>query len=247
MSQPLRKLNSYYITRGTETDPNTYYNTNCRNVDYSRKNKNCATETPLGNKNQPDTGNCTIIDWMGNGPSTLRTNYLEQLKPPQTERTMIRIRAIIIPKTISFIFIFCNHIFLLNCCPPVLKSCAWNKFSFILSWGRVNKLYHMEPFISFILVKKIKNRQKSFKFQKWYITRTLHTYRLEMILSCTPSAFFKDVKKKHSQTKEGSLAHYNTLNKVFFFTFISLLFKQQEESRSLNAFWKHKTSNKNKL
>ncbi|MFS8014310.1 hypothetical protein Hanom_Chr15g01343071 [Helianthus anomalus] len=53
--------------------------------------------------------------------------HLPQLKPPQTERTIMRIKAIIIPRTISFIFIFCSHIFLLICVPCVLKSCAYNK------------------------------------------------------------------------------------------------------------------------
>ena len=54
----------------------------------------------------------------------MEKTHLPQLKPWQTERTIMRIKAIIIPKTISFIFMFCNHIFLLNWVPCCLKPCA---------------------------------------------------------------------------------------------------------------------------
>lgn len=57
--------------------------------------------------------------WSHNGKT-----HLEQLKPPQTERTIMRIMAIMIPRTISFIFIFWNHIFLLILVPCCRKSCA---------------------------------------------------------------------------------------------------------------------------
>lgn len=40
---------------------------------------------------------------------------------------MIRISAMIIPRTMSLIFMFCNHIFLLTFVPCCLKSCACNK------------------------------------------------------------------------------------------------------------------------
>jgi hypothetical protein len=44
-------------------------------------------------------------------------------------RTIMRIRAIKIAKTISFIFIFCSHIFLRILVPEFLKSCACLKIS----------------------------------------------------------------------------------------------------------------------
>ena len=51
-------------------------------------------------------------------------HFPPQLNPRQTERTMIRINAIKIPKTINLIFMFCSHIFLRIFVPLVLKSCA---------------------------------------------------------------------------------------------------------------------------
>lgn len=53
--------------------------------------------------------------------------YFEQLNPRQTDRTIMRIRAIKIANTISFIFMFCSHIFLRILVPEFLKSCAWLK------------------------------------------------------------------------------------------------------------------------
>ena len=48
------------------------------------------------------------------------------LKPLQTDRMMMRINKMRIPKTINLIFMFWNHIFLLILVPCCLKSCAWN-------------------------------------------------------------------------------------------------------------------------
>lgn len=52
------------------------------------------------------------------------TYLLPQLNPPHTDRTMIKINAMIMARTISFIFMFCSHIFLLIFVPCVLKSWA---------------------------------------------------------------------------------------------------------------------------
>lgn len=52
--------------------------------------------------------------------------WYQQLNPRHTDKTMMRIRAIIIPNTINLIFMFLSHIFLLIWVPCVLKSCAWN-------------------------------------------------------------------------------------------------------------------------
>lgn len=43
------------------------------------------------------------------------------------DKIMMRMSATIIPKTISFSFIFCHHIFLLIFLPCCLKSCACNQ------------------------------------------------------------------------------------------------------------------------
>lgn len=48
----------------------------------------------------------------------------QQWKPWQTDRIIIRIRAMMIPKTMSLIFMFCSHIFLFILVPCCLKSCA---------------------------------------------------------------------------------------------------------------------------
>lgn len=53
--------------------------------------------------------------------------HFPQLNPWQTESTMMRINAIMMPNTISLIFMFCSHIFLRICVPLFLKSCACSK------------------------------------------------------------------------------------------------------------------------
>lgn len=55
------------------------------------------------------------------------------MNPPQTDNTMIRIKAMMMPRTMSFIFIFCSHIFLLILVPCVLKSCACNKVVMLIA------------------------------------------------------------------------------------------------------------------
>lgn len=50
--------------------------------------------------------------------------HFAQSKPPQIESTMIRMNAITIPKTISFIFELCTHIFLWSFVPVDLNSLA---------------------------------------------------------------------------------------------------------------------------
>lgn len=62
------------------------------------------------------------------------TQCFPQLNPRQTERTIMRIRAIKIANTISFIFMFCSHIFLRILVPEFLKSCACLK-----KWTKVNR------------------------------------------------------------------------------------------------------------
>lgn len=54
------------------------------------------------------------------------TIHLTHLTPWQAEKNIRRISAMMMHKTISLIFIFFIHIFLLNCVPCVLKPCACN-------------------------------------------------------------------------------------------------------------------------
>jgi hypothetical protein len=57
---------------------------------------------------------------------TLQSHY-QQLKSRQTVKTMSRIRAIMMPKAMSFIFMFSHHIFCRIFVPCFLKSCAWRQ------------------------------------------------------------------------------------------------------------------------
>lgn len=69
--------------------------------------------------------------------------HRQHLNPWQTERTMMRINAIRIPKTINLIFMFCSHIFLRICVPVVLKSCAC-----LQNWFPRKNWKERTPFIS---------------------------------------------------------------------------------------------------
>lgn len=75
-------------------------------------------------------GQCTKSTMSAGQQSTVSRDFPrpnQHLKPWQTDRTMIRINAMMIPKTINLIFIFWIHIFLLIFVPCCRKSCACNK------------------------------------------------------------------------------------------------------------------------
>jgi len=56
---------------------------------------------PQKEKNQHNELNEDVL-----GNQKCSQTYLPQLKPPQTERTMMRIKAMMIARTMSFIFMF---------------------------------------------------------------------------------------------------------------------------------------------
>lgn len=121
-------------------------------------------------------------------PPTERFIHLEQLKPPQIERTIMRIMAIMIPRTISFIFIFWNHIFLLSLVPCCLKSCACK----IIYELKVTKMIanNLEYF------HKSKNKTETSIFGD--LSDLYHERSLQV--QCDPDSVFKGKETKKNNT-----------------------------------------------
>jgi hypothetical protein len=133
---------SHFAPRFTQSFPDqpTAINTDTRNDSLSGDHQELSAQDDLTRrlKKQKKNSTCSLLLLAGARAGQGRArpsvspppHLLPHLKPWHTDRMMMRMSAMMMPSTISLIFMFWSHIFRRTLVPCCLKSCACKQFFF---------------------------------------------------------------------------------------------------------------------